>query len=79
MSPQLLLTVGMIENWSLRTSASLVDREHRHQESVATQALEGTAAAGCVAEYLAAVTTLDEGFIAFSIRHCVPCQRAVIF
>lgn len=79
MPPQLLLTGGMIEKRSLRTAASLVEREHRHQESIATRALVGAVATGCVADLLAAVTSLDEGSIAFSMRHCVPCQRAVSF
>lgn len=79
MSSQLLLTGGIVETLSLRTAASLVEREHRHQVCVATLAVVGTVVAGGVAGLLAAVASLDEGHVVVSIRHCVPRQRAVSF
>lgn len=79
MSPQLLLTGGVVENLPWRTAASLVVREHRHKVSVATLAVVGAVIAGGVAGPLAAVTSLDEGPVAVGMRHCVPCQRAVSF
>lgn len=79
MSPQQLLTGGVVENLSVRTAASLVEREHRHQVHVATHAVVGAVAASGVADLLGAVTSLDEGAVAVSVRHCVPCQSAVSF
>ncbi len=79
MSPRLLLTGGVVKNLSLRTAACLVKREHRHQVCVATLAVIGTIVASGVADLLSAVTSLDEGRIAVSIKHCVPCQGAVSF
>lgn len=74
----LLLTGGIVENLSLRTATSLVEREYRHQICVATLALVGTAVAGSVAAGLiSAVTSFDKGLVAVSIRHSVPRQRAV--
>lgn len=79
MSHQLLLTGGIVENLSFRTPASLVKSEHRHQVCVATLAVVGAVVAGGVAGLLAAVTSLDEGLVAVSIRHHVPRQCAVSF
>lgn len=77
MSPQLLLTGGIVENMSVRTPASLIECKHRHQVCVATLAVVGAVAACGVARLLAAVASLDEGLIAVGIWHRVPCQRAV--
>lgn len=69
----------MVENWSLRTPASLVEGEHRHQIRVATLAGEGAVVAGGVADPLAAITALNEGLVAVGVRDCFPCERAVSF
>lgn len=79
MSPELLLTGGIVETVSLGAAASLVVREHEHQVCVATLAVVGTVVAGGVAGLLAAVTVLDEGHVAVSVRHRLPRQRAVSF
>ena len=79
MSPELLLTGGMVQNLSLRTAASLVEGINIHQVCVATLAVVGAIAAGGVAHRLAAVTPLDEGWVAVCMRHRAPRQRAVSF
>lgn len=79
MSPELLLTGGMVQNLSLRTAASQVEGINVHQVCVAALAVVGAIAAGGVARLLAAVTSLDEGWVAVSMRHRVPRQSAVSF
>lgn len=79
MPPQLLLTGGIVENLSLRTSASVVESKHRHEVRVATVAVVATVVAGGVAGLLAAVTSLNEGCVAVRMWHLVPRQRAVSF
>lgn len=79
MTQKVPLTGGIVENLSFRTPASLVKCEHRHQVCVATLAVVGAVVAGGVAGLLTAVTALDEGLIAVSIRRYVPRQRAVSF
>lgn len=79
MTQKVPLTSCVVENLSVTTPACLVKCEHRHQVRVATLAVIGAVVAGCVAGLLAAVTSLDKGFIAISIWHLVPRQRAVSF
>lgn len=74
----LLRTGGVVEDLSFRTPAGLVERKHRHHIRVATLALVGTVVAGGVAARLVnTVCSFDEGFVAVSIRHRVPCKHTV--
>jgi len=79
LSPQWLLTGGVVENLSFRTAASLVEGHHRHQVCVATCAVVGAAPAGGVAALLCTVSSLDEGCVAVDVSHRVPGQRAASF
>lgn len=76
-SPVPALTCGIVDNLSMRAAPSFIERQHRHQVRVATQALVGAVVAGGVAVFLATITCLNEGFIFVCIRYSVPRQSAV--